>query len=92
MEAAHSRITSVLQAAMLEGQPTKALETKHLDTEMQDLVCIMLVFVLLWFSIFSLCPPVLFFGMGMDILCHCMVEACNWFSDLQGDIRDCTES
>lgn len=60
-EATHSRIPSVLQAAMLEGQPTKALETKHLDMELQDLVCIMLVFVLLWFSIFSLCPPVLFF-------------------------------
>lgn len=92
-EAVHSRTTSVLQAAILEGQPTKAFETKHLvDMELQDLVCITLVLVLLWFSISSLCPPVLLFGMEMDILCPCMVEACNWFFDLQGDIRDCTES
>lgn len=89
-EAAHSRITSVLQAVMLEGQPTKALETKHGAAGFGVYHAGFCLALVQYFLTVPTSP--FFFGMRMDILCHCMVEACNWFFDFQGDVRDCIES
>lgn len=53
-----------------------------MDIEQQGLAFTMLV--LAFGPIFPYYAIIPSFGMGIYVLCHCMLEVCNWLSDLQG--------
>lgn len=71
----------ILQAAELEGmEPANPFETEVLaDLELQGLVFALLHFSLILVQYYLIIPSLFFFITGTYILCHCILDICNFF-------------